>query len=140
VAATNHQKHEAGRHLAVAHALLHGYPADLVGPHRYVEINGRSAVVLLAGKGAWQIADVDDFTSANQPLYVLVDVTDGTAAIYIVPGDELRTDVRTRHDAFLARVQGQRPRNPDSKHTTIEPAHVRDWRDRWSLFADAQVG
>ena len=85
MAATNHQKHEAGRHLAVAHALLRGYPAKLVGPHRYVEINGRSAVVMLAGKGAWQIADLEDFTASNQERYILVDVTDDAAVFYIMP-------------------------------------------------------
>ena len=134
MAATNHQKHEAGRHLVVAHALLRGHAAKLDGPQRYVQINGHRAVVMLAGMGAWQIADVEDFTSSLQPLYVLVNVTDGAPAFYVVPGEELRRGVSARHDAFLARVGGERPRNPTSKHTVIEPAHVREWQDHWSLF------
>jgi hypothetical protein len=135
VGPTNHQKHEAGRHLAVAYALLHGYPAKLVGPHRYVEINGLPAVVMLAGMGAWQIADVEDFITSSQPRYVLVDVTNGGLTLYIVPGDELRRSVRRRHQEFLARVGGERPRNPASKHAAIEPDHIKEWEGCWSLFA-----
>ena len=131
---TNHQKHQAGRHLAVAHAMLHGYSAEIVGPHRYVEVNGLSAVVMLAGMGTWQIADVTDFISSGQERYLLVDVTDATTALYLVPGDELRKGVRERHESFLERVGGTRPRNPQSRHAAIEPAHVAQWRDRWSLF------
>lgn len=32
MAPSNHQKHQAGRHLAVAGALLQGYSASLEGP------------------------------------------------------------------------------------------------------------
>ena len=135
--ATNRQKHDAGRHLAVAHALLHGYPAKLIGPHRYVVINGLKSVVMVAGMGAWQIADVDDFTHSSQPRYVLVDITGGGARLYVVPGDVLREGVRVRHAEFLERVGGERPRDPAGRHSTIEPAHVAEWEDRWSLFDSA---
>ncbi|WP_155371602.1 hypothetical protein [Catellatospora vulcania] len=134
MAPTNHQKHQAGRHLAVGHALLRGYSAEIVGPHRYVKVNDLPAVVMLAGMGAWQIADVDDFTSSHQERYILVDVTDETVELYLVPGDELRKGVRERHESFLVRVGGTRPRNPESRHAAIEPAHVAQWRDQWSLF------
>jgi hypothetical protein len=89
---------------------------------------------MLAGMGAWQIADVDDFIASEQARYILVDVTDTTTAIYVVPGGRLREDVRNRHAAFMASVGGTRPRNPASKHSKIEPADVERWRDQWSLF------
>lgn len=84
---TNHQKHQAGRHLSVAHAVLRGYSAEIVGPHRYVEVNGLSAVVMLAGMGAWQIADVTDFIGSGQERYILVDIIDATTALRNVSRD-----------------------------------------------------
>jgi len=89
--------------------------------------------VMVAGKGAWMIADIEKFTQATTEMYVLVDVTEATRRIYIVPGDELRRGVRERHERFMARV-GTRPRNPDSKHSRIEPPDVDEWERSWSLF------
>jgi hypothetical protein len=134
MAPTNPQKHQAGRHLTVAYALLRGYAAKLVGPQTYVEINGRQAAVMLASMGAWQIADVEHFTNTEHALFVLVDVTNAAAELYVVPGGDLRRGVRERHDAFVASFGGTRPRNPASRHAAIEPSHVAEWRDRWSLF------
>jgi len=51
----------------------------------------------------------------------------------MVSGDELRRGVRERNAAFMRRV-GTRPRNPQSRHTKIEPADVAEWKDRWALF------
>ncbi|MFI6226165.1 hypothetical protein ACIBCR_02460 [Micromonospora echinospora] len=73
-------------------------------------------------------------TAMSTEFYVLVDVTAGRRDFYVVPGDELRSGVRQRHEEFMASVSGVRPRNPDSRHTAIEPANVERWRDRWSLF------
>jgi hypothetical protein len=130
----NHQQtHQAGRHLAAAHALLHGYPATLHGAQTFVDIGDQRAAVMVAGKGAWMIADVDVFTAMTAAVYILVDVTGPDPALYVVPGDQLRNGVRARHGEFMAGV-GQRPRNPHSKHTKIEPSNVEQWRDNWSLF------
>ena len=38
MAPSNHQKHQAGRHLAVAEARLQGYSASLQGPQTFVKI------------------------------------------------------------------------------------------------------
>lgn len=130
---TNQQKHEAGRHLVVAHALLRGYAAKIVGDSTYVEVNGHRAVVMVAGQGAWQIADVDQFTASNQERYALVDIGEPMTIFYFAPGQELRDEVRARHDAFMARV-GTRPRNPESKHTTVKPFDVTRYRDNWEIF------
>ncbi|NBE79599.1 hypothetical protein [Micromonospora rubida] len=82
------------------------------------------------------IADIDQMTAASIDLYVLVDVTDGRRDFYVVPGDELRSGVRERHDEIMASVGGIRPRYPSSRHTAIHPANVEAWRNRWSLFSD----
>lgn len=132
---THQQTHDAGRHLVVAQALLQGFKSNLVGRSSYVEVNGHKAQVQVAGKGAWQIDDVDKYTSATIALVVLVDVTDGLREFYICPGDKLRADVRKRHDDYVASRGGSRPRNPNSKHSAIYPEQVRKWRNRWTHFS-----
>lgn len=128
------QTHQAGRHLAVAEALLRGFTARLRGPQTYVEVGDHVAQVMVAAKGAWMIADIDRFTASTCDRVILVHVTNGDRSFYIAEGDALRADVRSRHERFLERVGGTRPRNPDSKNTVIRPEHVSAWRDRWHLF------
>lgn len=135
---SHQQTHQAGRHFAVAQALLHGYQAKLDGSQTFVEVNGRRAAVMVAGKGAWMIADVEQFAATTGETFVLVDVASSPPVFYIVPGDELRRGVRERHDRYMARVV-TRPRNPDSKHTKIEPVDVERWKDCWSLFPAASA-
>jgi hypothetical protein len=122
---THPQTHDAGRHLAVAEALMHGYKATLVGRSSFIEVNGHKAQVQAAAKGSWQIADVDKYIAATIERVVLVDLTDGLREFYICPGDALRSDVRRRHEQFLTSKGGTRPRNPDSRHSAIYPEHVR---------------
>ncbi|MEU8338717.1 hypothetical protein [Micromonospora tulbaghiae] len=130
---THQQTHQAGRHLAVAHALLRGYRAELVGAQTFITVNGDCAAVMVAGKGAWMIADVDKFTESTLGTYVLVDVSGTHPRFFVAPGDELRRDVRDRHQQFMDRV-GVRPRNSESRHTKIEPRDVDRWEDNWAAF------
>ncbi|SCF06418.1 hypothetical protein GA0070607_5086 [Micromonospora coriariae] len=44
MAPSNHQKHQAGRRLAVAEALLHGLSGSLHSPQTFVTISGRTAI------------------------------------------------------------------------------------------------
>ncbi|WP_205779539.1 hypothetical protein, partial [Micromonospora aurantiaca] len=74
---------------------------------------------------------------ASIDFYVLVNVTDRPRDFYVVPGDDLRSGMDERHQEFMSRVGGVRPRNPDSRHTAIYPAQVETWRNQWSLFAQA---
>jgi hypothetical protein len=128
---TNQQKHQAGRHLAVAEALLRGYHATLVGGSAFVEVNGHKALVQTATKGAWMITDVDKYTLSTIEHIILVNVTDNLRDFYICPGDLLRNDVRERHDRFLASHGNTRPRNPLSKNATISPQQVEQWCGSW---------
>jgi hypothetical protein len=129
------QTHNAGRHFAVAEALMHGYHAAVVGRSSLIEVNGHQALVQVAAKGAWQIEDVDSYTAGKIECMVLVNLTDDTPQYYICPGDQLRDDVRKRYDEFLASKGGTRPRNPASKHAAIYPEHVRKWRNDWNQLA-----
>jgi len=114
---------------------MRGYKAALVGRSSFIEVNGHKAQVQVAAKGAWQIDDVDKYTSAVIEHVVLVDVTDGLREFYICPGDPLRVDVRKRHDQFVSSKGGTRPRNPESKHSAIYPEQVRKWRNGWGRLA-----
>ncbi|WP_139587647.1 hypothetical protein [Micromonospora orduensis] len=91
----------------------------------------------VAAQGDWIIADIDRMTAMSVHVYVLANVTEGRRDFYVVPGDDLRAGGRKRHDEFMASVGGVRPRNAESRHTAIYPKDVDEWRDRWSLFADA---
>ena len=108
---TNSQTHQAGRHLAVAEALLRGLPAKPRGAQTYIEVGEHVAQVMVAAKGAWIIADIDKFTALTCDRVVLVNVTDGRD-FYIADGDKLRAEVRTRHREFLERVGGTRHETP----------------------------
>jgi hypothetical protein len=110
---------------------MRGYQAALVGRSSYIEVNGHKVQVQVAAKGAWQIVDVDKYTSATIERVILVDLTDGLREFYICPGDPLRSDVRKRHEQYLASKGGTRPRNPASKHSAIYPEQVRKWRNGW---------
>jgi len=90
VPATNQQKHEAGRHLVVAEALLRGYDAQTVWRSGLVEINGHQAEVKMTTTGRWQIGDIYKFAEATIQRIVFVDVTETGPDFYIMDGDEAR--------------------------------------------------
>ena len=121
--------------MAVAEALLKGLPAKLQWTQSYVEVNGHKVQVQVAAKGAWQVENVEKYTSATIEYVILVDITDGRREFYVCPGHKLRADVRKRHDDFVASKGGARPRNPDSKHSAIYPEHVHKWRNGWSRLS-----
>jgi hypothetical protein len=110
---------------------MRGYPAALVGRSSYIEVNGRKVQVQVAAKGTWQVDNIDKYTSATIERVILVDLTDGLREFYICPGDALRSEVRKRHEQWLASKGGTRPRNPASKHVAIYPEQVRKWRSGW---------
>lgn len=132
--ATHLQVHSAGRHLAVAEALLRGYDASLRGPRTYIEVNGHVAQVQVATQGAWMVENIDKYLAGTVDTVVLVDTTGGVREFYIAPGDQLRRLVEGGYARWLASVGGTRPRNPASKHTAISPEAVRRWRGRWKRF------
>lgn len=130
---TNQQLHQAARHLVVAEALRIGLNAHLEGSQSYVLLGDRKAQVQAASKGAWQIDDVDKYTTATIEVVALVDFTEGRRDIYLCPGDELRRMVAALHEEFLERHGGVRPVNPESKHAAFGPGEVRRWHGNWSL-------
>lgn len=131
---THAQTHQAGRHLAVAEALLRGLSAKLRGAQTYVEIGEHTAQVMVATKGAWMIADIEKFTALTCSRVILVHIGTDGHDFYVADGATLRAEVRERHQQFLEQVGGVRPRNPDSRNTVIKPQDVTAWRDQWGLL------
>ncbi|WP_432106029.1 hypothetical protein [Streptomyces sp. bgisy091] len=135
---TNSQKHQGGRHLVLAEALLRGIPAQLHGAATYVDVGLYRAQVMVAAQGAWMIADIDATTALTCERVILVDVANGRRDFYIAEGTAFRSGVRARYEAFLQQQGGTRPRNPDSKQTAVRSADIAEWRDRWDLLATQQ--
>ncbi|MFJ1789603.1 hypothetical protein ACIOML_35505 [Streptomyces anulatus] len=131
---TNAQKHQGGRHLVLAEALLRGIPSQLHGAATYVDVGPYLVQVMVATQGAWMIADIDTATSLTCERVILIDVTNGRRDFYVAEGAAFRAGVRARHEAFLQKQGGTRPRNPDSKHTAVRPGDVAEWRERWDLL------
>lgn len=136
---TNSQKHQGGRHLVLAEALLRGIPAQLHGAATYVDVGLYRAQVMVAAQGAWMIADIDATTALTCERVILIDLTNGRREFYIAEGTAFRAGVRARHEAFLQQQGGTRPRNPDSKHTAVRPADIAEWHNRWDLLATQQA-
>jgi hypothetical protein len=135
MARSHKQTHDAGRHYAVAEALMRGLDAELIGGSSFIQVNGHKARVQVAAKGAWMIENVEQFHADTVDFNVLVNVTHSPPEFYICPGEQLRADVLKRHQAYLASKGGVRPRNPDSKHAAITPEQVAKWRDAWRRLA-----
>ena len=81
------------------------------------------------------VDNVDQFVADTVAFNILVNVTHSPPEFYICPGEKLRAEVFERHQAYLASKGGVRPRNPDSKHTAINPEQVAKWRDSWKRLA-----
>lgn len=65
---------------------------------------------------------------------IFVDLTGQAPDFYVAPAHWVEEDVRTHHEAWLARVGGTRPRNPDSNHTAIPVERLRQWHQRWDVL------
>jgi hypothetical protein len=102
--------------------------------------NGRRSVVYVKTRsmGDWQ---TDTRKGTPRPLaedesrfWLFVDLTVEPPAYYIVPQSWIERDIYEKHEQFLARRGGARPRNPRSTHHGIATDRVSDWRDRWDLL------
>jgi hypothetical protein len=88
----------------------------------------------------WQTS-IDRGRRAQQPtdesleFWVLVDMATPEPSFYVMPQAWIENDIYKEHRAYLAKHGGVRPgKNPDSKHHSIEPARVIQWRDRWDVL------
>src|SRR6185369_9181830 len=76
---------------------------------------------------------------SEEKFWVLVDLSDDAPQFYTVPRWWMQNYIHTKHQAFLARHGGVRPKSPDSKDVSILPADMQEWKNSWSvlgIFAD----
>lgn len=74
-------------------------------------------------------ADETDF-------WVFVDLGDLNASprYWVVPDWWIRDNIYRTHQAYLDRHGGTRPRNPDSKHHSIDESRLTEWQGRWDIL------
>jgi hypothetical protein len=86
--------------------------------------------------GDWQTS-IDIGYSAHGALdryWIFVDLADRPVRFYIAPEDWVVQDVRSEHDAYLARNGGKRAHTEGSKHHRIQTSRVARWEGRWDLL------
>jgi hypothetical protein len=131
---THLQKHQAGRYLVAAEALLRGYDAHPVGPTSLVEVNGRHAEVHVATNGRWQISDIDKFLAGTTEYVIFVDLGETAPEYFILEGARARSVIGRSHQKWLDSKGGTRPRTPKSKHSLVPRDLVEEWEGRWAVF------
>lgn len=77
----------------------------------------------------------------SETVFVFVHIGDrlGADVFYILTWQQLRDLAISLHGQFLARNNGQRPRNPTSMHVGILPSHLEKFRGNWEII-DNQLG
>lgn len=75
----------------------------------------------------------------RQEFWVFVDLRHAgqPTEFYVVPATWMERDIFRTHQKFLEQHGGQRPRNIDSLHHSVDLGRVAQWRDRWELLQTA---
>jgi len=75
-------------------------------------------------------------TKEETTYWVFVDLAElNTAPRYwIVPDWWIRNDIYKAHKAYVDRHGGQRTRNPDSTHHSIDEARLKEWSGNWDVL------
>jgi DNA-binding transcriptional regulator YhcF (GntR family) len=137
----NRQVHDFARFHAAAAALAQGCRAVRIeGPSTRIVVDDRTIQISARRlhRSPWQV-------SASRPVVedayamIFVDLTGPTSDFYIAPAQWVREDVQKRFASWLESVGGERPRNPDSDHATVELKHIREWHQRWDLLTAGQA-
>ena len=131
----NNQVHQVARFHAAAAVASQGYKVEVVGSRTRLSVDGRTVQVLSRRQAGppWQ-AKVSAPTVENAHAVIFVDLTGETPDFYLAPADWVDRDVRQHHDAWLASVGGERPRNPASDHTVITVERIGQWHQRWDVL------
>jgi len=90
-------------------------------------------------KGAWQttIDYGEPLTekTAENVFWVFVDLDNiDNLKFYIVPRWWISNNIYEIHQEYLAKHMGTRPRNPDSKHHSVQLSRIKQWENRWDLL------
>ena len=68
--------------------------------------------------------------------WVFVDLgaEDSPPQYWVVPDWWIRNDIHVAHKNYLDRHGGQRARNPNSTHHSIDENRLAEWRGRWNIL------
>jgi len=67
-------------------------------------------------------------------VFVMLGATYGNDAFFVLPWVELQRLISKKYRAFLSRINGTRPRSPESRHTGVSLRELEPYRDAWQLF------
>ncbi len=109
-----------------------GAMADVLDLRRKGSSVGKLRVrtTLLSSARGFQARVDDEFTAVDAWVFVDLQPT-GEAQFFIVPAAWLASDVKERHEQFLADHDNERPRTKDSPHHLIEVERLEQWRGAW---------
>jgi hypothetical protein len=132
-----HQVHQVARFYAAAAIATRGHKVEIVGPMTRLKVDGRVVRVLSRRQpgSPWQ-ANVNRPATEDAEAVVFVDLTGDVPDYYVAPASWVEQDVRTHHEQWLARIGGERPRNPDSDHTAVPVERLEQWHRRWDVLRD----
>lgn len=89
-------------------------------------------------RGTWQGTVTSGAPEpAERPVptfWVFVDLGSSPRTCYVVPDGWMRRDIHREHQAYLDRNGGHRAENDDSRHHSIGPERIEQWRERWELL------
>jgi hypothetical protein len=119
-------------------------PASEEGARNVISVvapSGRRSVAYIKTKtnGDWQ-TDIRKGTPREPVVdehrfWILVDLEKPSAPEFcVVPEWWIENDIYHRHQEWVAKHGGVRPRNPGSTHHSVQPWRVEEWRDRWDLL------
>ena len=71
-----------------------------------------------------------------EDFWVFVDLgdLDTSPRYWVVPDWWIRNDIYKSHKAYLDRHGGNRARNPDSKHHSIDERRLEEWESCWEIL------
>ena len=151
--ASNQQVARAGEHFVAAELNKRGaYAVTFAGNMPKIDLLACNAdqsrtiqiqVKTKKGRGSWHasIVDCEALEAPINPLdvikfwiFVELGPYDVAPHYWIVPDWWMRNDIYHAHQAYLGRHGGQRAKNPESTHHSIEEKRLSEWQDKWDTL------
>lgn len=135
-----YQVHDVARFYAAAAAATQGHKVQIVGARGRLSIDDHTVHVVSRrrSKGDWQTRS-HKRALHDAEVVIFVDLAGETPDFYVAPASWVREHVRAHHNAWLASVGGQRPRNPESNHAAISLDRIQQWHRRWDVLRQPDV-
>jgi len=151
--ASNQQVARAGEHFVAAELNKRGaYAVTFAGNMPKIDLLACNAdqsrtiqiqVKTKKDRGSWHASIVDCMVMEAPPnpldvikfwIFVELGRYDVAPRYWIVPDWWMRNDIYHAHQAYLGRHGGQRAKNPESTHHSIEEKRLSAWQGNWAIL------